>query len=123
MAKNASGRTRRSKGAHAPNMAATRPALRSGPLRSPQEPLPLALPVPDGFIAAVAERVAHLLAERESDTGFVDVEGAAAYLACPRSRIYALVSKRKIPHYKDGSRLLFDRAELRAWVERGGATR
>jgi len=48
---------------------------------------------------------------------------AAAYLACPKSRIYALLSARRIPHDRDGSRVLFDRAELREWVLRGGARR
>jgi excisionase family DNA binding protein len=38
---------------------------------------------------------------------------AAEFLACPRSRIYALVSARRLPHHHDGSRLLFDRRELR----------
>lgn len=39
------------------------------------------------------------------------------------SRIYALVSANRLPHYKDGSRLLFDRTELRRYVENGGARR
>jgi excisionase family DNA binding protein len=50
-------------------------------------------------------------------------ERAAANLACPTSRIYALVSARRIPHHRDGSRLLFRRAELDEWVARGGARR
>jgi excisionase family DNA binding protein len=55
--------------------------------------------------------------------GYLDAGGAAAFLACPKSRIYALVSARRIPHEKDGSRLLFDPAELRRYVREGGARR
>ena len=78
------------------------------------------------------DQLAELLAPRlgvrlgheyaESD-GFLDVPGAAEFLACPPSRIYALVSTQRIPHHRDGSRLLFDRAELREYVRNGGARR
>jgi excisionase family DNA binding protein len=54
---------------------------------------------------------------------WLGVQEAASHLACPTSRIYALVSARRIPHHRDGSRLLFRRSEVDAWVERGGATR
>jgi excisionase family DNA binding protein len=56
-------------------------------------------------------------------SGWLDVQAAADYLACPRSRIYALVSARRIPHCKDGSRLLFRASELDEWVRSGGARR
>lgn len=73
------------------------------------------------------DRLAELLRPRlavERDAGgFLDVPGAAEFLSCPASRIYALVSARRIPHYRDGSRLLFDRAELREFVRNGGAKR
>lgn len=86
----------------------------------------LALPMPPEFVEAVAQRVAAILDERllpEMDEGFLDVAGAAEFLACPPSRIYALVSARRIPHHRDGSRLLFDRGELRRYVLDGGAKR
>ncbi len=54
---------------------------------------------------------------------WLDVEQAAEHLACPKSRLYALVSARRIPFEKDGSRTLFDRVELDAWVRSGGARR
>lgn len=79
---------------------------------------------PPEFIEAVAARAAELVAPRGPEpAGFLDVAGAAEYLACPKSRIYSLVSARRIPFYKDGSRTLFDRAELRRYVEKGGAVR
>ena len=79
---------------------------------------------PPDRVEAIAARAAELVADRPREAdGFLDVAGAAEFLACPPSRIYALVSARRIPHHRDGSRLLFDRDELRAWVRAGGAKR
>jgi excisionase family DNA binding protein len=36
-----------------------------------------------------------------------------------KSRVYALVSARQIPHSKRGNKLYFNRADLLAWVEAG----
>jgi len=81
--------------------------------------------VPDEMFEALADRVTEKLWQRREDDreGFMKADEAAAYLACPKSRIYALLSARRIPHHRDGSRVLFDRAELREWVLRGGARR
>jgi excisionase family DNA binding protein len=80
--------------------------------------------VTDKQLELIARRAADLVDDRErSPDGFLDAAAAAAFLACPRSRVYALVSAKRIPHHRDGSRLLFDRAELRAWVRAGGAKR
>ena len=85
---------------------------------------PLSIALPDELIEAVAQRVATLLEERApADAGFLDVAGAAKFLCCPPSTIYSLVSAKRIPVHRDGSRLLFDRAELRAYVDAGGAKR
>lgn len=87
---------------------------------------PLTLALPDELLEELAERVADLLAERNAPTeaeGFLDVTDAAAFLSCKSSRVYALTSSGRLPHYKDGSRLLFDRDELRAYVANGGARR
>jgi excisionase family DNA binding protein len=67
--------------------------------------------------------VAARIGQDEHAIPWLDVEGAAKHLACPRSRIYALVSARRIPHHKDGSRLLFRREELDEWVRMGGGRR
>jgi len=80
----------------------------------------LALEVTEELVERIAERAAELIAERQGvgeDDNFLDVAAAAEFLACPRSRIYALVSARRIPHHHDGSRLLFDRRELRQYVQ------
>jgi excisionase family DNA binding protein len=81
---------------------------------------PLALTVmlaPDEF-EALADRVAGLLLERR-DEGFLDVDGAADYLATTPKAIYHLVERCRIPHRRAGGRLLFDRAALRTYAERG----
>ena len=72
---------------------------------------------PDQF-EALAQRVAAVLAEGRDD-GFVGVEGAAEYLSTTPKAIYRLVERRRLPRYKPDGRLLFDRAELRAYAERG----
>lgn len=84
----------------------------------------LTLNLPPEVFEQIAARAAELVASRPAEAdGFLDVDGAAEYLACPKSRIYALVSSGRIPHHKDGSRTLFDRAELREFVRNGGAKR
>lgn len=83
-----------------------------------------AVDLPDELIERIAERAAELIAERAVEpVGYMDVAGAAKFLACPTSRIYSLVSAKRIPHHRDGSRLLFDRGELREFVYHGGARR
>lgn len=87
----------------------------------------LGLELSDQALDAIAERVASLLADRasgsRSDGGYLDVIGAAEFLACPTSRVYALTSAGRLPVHRDGSRLLFDRGELRAYIANGGARR
>jgi len=78
-------------------------------------------------LAALAEKLVPFLAlcieQQQHAVAWLDVGAAAEHLACPRSRIYALVSARRIPHHKDGSRLLFRREELDEWVRLGGGRR
>jgi excisionase family DNA binding protein len=83
--------------------------------------------IDEDTLAALADRLAPIVAARirptEPSMPWLDVVAAAQHLACPRSRIYALVSARRIPHHKDGSRLLFRREELDEWVRTGGGRR
>lgn len=85
------------------------------------ESLPLLLTIalaPDQF-ELLARAVADLV-EQGRDEGFVDVDGAAAFLGLSRRAVYRLVERDRLPHHRAGGRLLFDRRALRAWVERGG---
>lgn len=113
-------------------MSATRPARPA----TPPAPLEAALhrteafeglniPVPPALIEAIAHRAAQLVAEARPATPepWIGVVEAAGHLACPRSRIYALASAGRIPHRKDGSRLLFRPSELDRWLDAGGGKR
>lgn len=81
------------------------------------------LTLPDALVEAVALRVVALLGteHQQHQDHWLDVDGAAEHLCCPKSRIYRLVSMRRIPYCKDGARLLFERGELDEWVRDGGA--
>lgn len=86
----------------------------------------LALALPAELVEVVAERAAELVADRLTAAApepWVGVAEAAEHLACGRSRVYALVSAGRIPHEKDGSRLLFKRSQLDEWVQGGGGRR
>jgi excisionase family DNA binding protein len=85
----------------------------------------VSIDLPDELLDRIAVKVAEILADEleHKPDGFLDVPAAAEFLACKPSRLYALVSARRIPHHRDGSRLLFDRAELRNYVHNGGAVR
>jgi excisionase family DNA binding protein len=69
---------------------------------------------------ALIERVSERLQESRDD-GFLDVPGAAQYLSTTAKAIYALVERQQLPHNRAGGRLLFDKAELRAWVRQGNS--
>jgi len=47
---------------------------------------------------------------------FISVAEAASYLKMPLQSIYKLTSKRLIPFYKPGKRILFDVIELDEWL-------
>lgn len=47
------------------------------------------------------------------------IELAREITRLSKARIYALVSKRSLPHSKRGNRLTFNRADLLAWVSEG----
>jgi excisionase family DNA binding protein len=72
---------------------------------------------------ADVERIAQALRDaggREFDAEpWYDVDGAAAYLACSRKRIYDLVSQGRLRVGRDGRRLVFRREWLDAVIELG----
>jgi hypothetical protein len=87
---------------------------------------PLALALPDDLVEVIAERAAELLADRAGadDDGWLrGADRIAAYIDCPRSRVYALTSARRIPVHHDGSALIARRSELDGWVRDGGGLR
>jgi hypothetical protein len=89
----------------------------------------LTLTVDDRLIDRIAQRAAELLARRQGDAATGEdgwLRGAdkiAAYIDAPRSRVYGLVSARRIPIHHDGSALVARRSELDAWLLNGGGRR
>lgn len=47
---------------------------------------------------------------------WMNVDRAAEYLDYPKKRIQNLTSQKRIPHYKEGGRVLYRRDELDAWL-------
>ncbi|MFX3626069.1 MAG: helix-turn-helix domain-containing protein [bacterium] len=47
----------------------------------------------------------------------LNVNEASKYLDIAKPTLYALTSKRKIPHMKVGKKLYFDKAELDSWLK------
>ena len=83
--------------------------------------------VGDDLVEQIARRAAELIVERQADhAGDSWLRGAdriAAYIDAPRSRVYALVSARRIPVHHDGSALIARRSELDRWLVQGGGLR
>lgn len=83
----------------------------------------LALPIPDAWLEAVAERAAVILAERQPEqpaaVPYLTVAEAAEYLRCTPKRIYDLTGQRRLPFVKDGTRTLLRRADLDAYLADG----
>lgn len=94
------------------------PLLRGADQSNGEAPA-LVFALPPEFVEVVAQRAAELVAARAgaTDDAWLDVEGAARHLACKPRRIYDLHSQRRIQAHRDGSRLLFRRSELDAYVE------
>ena len=80
---------------------------------------------PDGWLEAIARRVAELLAARDASTPepWVGVREVASHLGCRPQRVYDLVHRKdetRIPHRKEGGRLVFKLSQLDRWIDSGG---
>jgi excisionase family DNA binding protein len=60
------------------------------------------------------------LAEKESncEETIGDLEDCSEWIKRSPSTIYKLTSQRRIPHFKNGKRLLFKKSEVLAWLEK-----
>ena len=83
----------------------------------------LTLAIPPELLEAIAGRAAEIVSDHAEAESWIGVEQAAEHLACGTSRIYSLVSAGRIPFERDGSRLLFRRSALDAWLANGGGKR
>jgi len=83
--------------------------------------------VADELVERIALRAAELVAEKSAEPieeGWLrGAERIAEYIDAPRSRVYALVSARRIPVHHDGSALIARRSELDRWLLQGGGLR
>lgn len=77
----------------------------------------MSLTVPDDFVEAVAQRVAAILAERETTTAeWVTADAVAEHLGLSRVRCYEL-AKAGMPHERIGARSMrFQIDAVDAWV-------
>ena len=78
------------------------------------------------FTDAELDALADLLAERVqarlgAGSPWLRAPEAAAYLACPESRIRKLTMTGELPSHRDGRRVLYRREELDAFIRNGGA--
>src|SRR5436190_24164424 len=78
----------------------------------------------DGELQRLAVLVADLLLERgltgapaPAEDGWLDVGAAAEYISAKRKRVYDLVSQGRLEPARDGSRLLFRRSWLAAYLD------
>ncbi|RPD49857.1 DNA-binding protein [Hymenobacter sediminis] len=78
-------------------------------------------PLIDAFRTVVREELASLLQAPAavSANAVGGIELAMEVTRLSKSRVYALVQQRGIPHSKRGNKLYFNRADLLAWVEDG----
>jgi excisionase family DNA binding protein len=74
--------------------------------------LPLTLPPAAIAAIAAAVRAQMPIEPREESSPYLTVAQAAEYLQASRQRVYDLLSARRLPKYKDGSRVLIRRDDL-----------
>ena len=56
----------------------------------------------------------------EITNGLLDVEGVSAYLSIPKSTVYAMSMRAKIPHFHIGKLLRFRKSAIDNWLSEGG---
>jgi hypothetical protein len=85
------------------------------------------LEIDDALIERIARRAAELVRQWDGgstcDGWLRGADKIGGYIDCSRSRVYALVSARRIPIHHDGSALIARRSELDRWLRAGGGRR
>lgn len=75
------------------------------------------------MVETIARRAAEIIGASEvsdSDGWLRGAERIASYVDCSPSRVYSLVSARRIPISKDGSAIVARRSDLDRWIAEGG---
>jgi excisionase family DNA binding protein len=104
-------------------MPPSRPWPPEGPDRPEPSTLAVALPLTPDLLDAIAERVAERIPSPTAEhfTPWLNSAQAADYIAAPKGRVHDLVQLGKLTPRRDGTRLLFHRDELDAYVESGAS--
>lgn len=69
---------------------------------------------------AIKEVLSEVLPTVKEDTAdILDAQQAAKFLRLKLNTIYEKTSRKLIPHFKQGNKLLFKRSELLEWLTRG----
>jgi excisionase family DNA binding protein len=79
----------------------------------------IALAIPDELVELIATRAAELLEERHRAPApdLLTVDETANLLRGKRQRVYDLLSQGRLPHLKDGSRVLVHSSDLLGYLE------
>ncbi|RDV15478.1 DNA-binding protein [Pontibacter diazotrophicus] len=70
-------------------------------------------------LSCVQKALSLALLNPKPEEGFLNLKQAASFLQIPESTLYGYTSKRLIPHYKRGKRLVFKQADLEQWLSEG----
>jgi excisionase family DNA binding protein len=68
---------------------------------------------------AMSRYFLNYMANHPTEPDIYDIRAASQYLGLALSTIYTMTSRREIPHFKRGRRLMFRRSELDQWVQEG----
>ena len=60
--------------------------------------------------------------KQSSASEILNADQAAKFLHLAKQTLYTLTSKRKIPFYKNGKKILFKKDELQGWMDSGRMT-
>lgn len=63
--------------------------------------------------------LANLKNKKDQREEILNAEQAAAHLHIAKQTLYTLTSKRKVPFYKNGKKILFRRGDLDDWLNKG----
>lgn len=67
----------------------------------------------------VSDLIARLAEKKSVGEDMIgDLEECSGWIKRSPSTIYKMTSQRKIPHFKNGKRLLFKKSEVYAWLEK-----
>lgn len=66
---------------------------------------------------AIVEAIDKALIRNGNESVLINVQEAAALLNLAVATLYEKTSRKQIPHYKHGKKIMFKKSELLAWVE------